>query len=138
MIINTASQEQLKEINSNLIALDDKVEELESDKTYTRTEREIGTWIDGKPIYRKCYTGNLASNVDYINIDNTLKLNTIDCLINSYGFGTLTNGIKASLNGYLNATVFSDVAVQTDGLYISYGSAFRGGKYTVIVEYTKN
>ena len=37
---------------------------LKAKENYSEYEEEIGTWIDGKPIYRKVFIGNMTNTVD--------------------------------------------------------------------------
>lgn len=47
---------------------------------YSTDEKKIGTWIDGKPIYRKVITQNNANNISNVatNIENIIKM---ECMV---------------------------------------------------------
>ena len=47
---------------------------------YKTTDHKVGTWIDGKPIYRKVITQNNTNNITNVfsNLDNVIKM---DCLV---------------------------------------------------------
>lgn len=47
---------------------------------YSTDEKKVGTWIDGKPIYRKVITQNNANNISNVatNIENIIKM---ECMV---------------------------------------------------------
>ena len=108
---------------------------------YSTEEQEIGTWIDGKPIYRKTITGTLAS------VSNSLKLLPIDKVINAYGLtetsynhtmfipsGTVDNSATGS------GAYGCQLLKHTNGSewFLQYGTSNNPNGSTVLtVEYTK-
>ena len=54
--------------------MQDNIEDaIEEKQTYSTEEKRIGTWVDGKPLYRKTiiYTGSMSANVQIAhNISN--------------------------------------------------------------------
>lgn len=121
----------ISEINSNLSSV----------KNYSTEETVIGTWIDGKPIYRKCYVGtpNLSDTTQMTpySIPNSINSNAIDTLVNvsTHYRGTI-NGIIAPFTYYRSANVAATYDIDASGIRL-----FRNGQsiysYVVIVEYTK-
>ena len=118
-------------VNSNLTSV----------KNYSTEETVVGTWIDGKPIYRKCYVGtpNLSDTVEltpYI-IPNSINCNDIDTLVNvsAHNRGSL-NGPIAPFSYYRGNNVATTYDINSNGIRL-----FRNGQalytYVVIVEYTK-
>ena len=95
---------------SQLIAMEDAIINNEASRVYSTEETVVGTWIDGKPIYRKCKpfsvidiaTGvatNVAYEADFSNdIDHkvTLLAKADYTLSNSKRFETLPSS-KVSL-----------------------------------------
>ena len=59
-------------------------QEVDDPNVYSTTEKRVGTWIDGKPLYRKCYSTTTPStssdtsleDVTSLNIANITKLDT--------------------------------------------------------------
>ena len=118
-----------------------------SENVYSTEETVCGTWIDGKPIYRKVITGTLAkdsgNDFAFANVSD-LK---IDRLINLYGNLTdnhdisqvtlqtsyhRTNGLFAAVNMYYGnetGNIFCDF-FNNNGYY-SNCAAY------VVIEYTK-
>lgn len=118
-----------------------------SKDVYSYDEIEIGTWVDGKPIYRKVIAGKLAkdsgngivfANVSDLKIDKVVDLygsfadetsDTQGILQTSYN---RTNGLFAAVNmGYSNAT--GNITYH----YLNNSGYFSGCPATVIIEYTK-
>lgn len=54
------------------------IESLSAGTAYTTTEQVVGTWVDGKPLYRKVYIKNLSSGtetwIDDLNEKNPIRL----------------------------------------------------------------
>ena len=57
---------------------------------YTTEEAIIGTWIDGRPIYRKTYTGTFTSGSNSAPLES---ISNIDCIIQCSGF-MINNGMS--------------------------------------------
>lgn len=102
--------------------------------TYKTTEQRIGTWIDGKPIYRKVLqytystTGTHQESLSSLNIDT----------ITSYNWNCLVN------NTYIiNAYDFQDnnakcnLFFDKNKIYMVNGTTWTSAKFTLILEYTK-
>ncbi|WP_313347475.1 hypothetical protein [Lacrimispora sp.] len=119
----------------------------DSKDVYSYDEVEIGTWVDGKPIYRKVITGKLADKSgDALVFANVSDLG-IDELINLHG--KLSD--KNSLNQIAFPVSFNQVGgvyyavnmyygVETGNIFYhllnSYG-AYSGSTAYAILEYTK-
>ncbi len=117
---------------------------LKAKENYSEYEEEIGTWIDGKPIYRKVFIGNMTNTVDQwvnlqkcnldhpqdiIKIEGTIKNTKSDkrvLSINAYE----TSSYKIAFS-YLGNTDYLQCYV-TGWTYTTFGF-----KYIVIIEYTK-
>ena len=108
---------------------------------YSYDEIEIGTWVNGKPIYRKVY------NIDVSAITtgslNVIESNSVvDMLVNSQSI------IEYQLNGYTYMYYVNGVIADTNSRLNSYkrdsdivfyiGSGFSNiQKLLFVVEYTK-
>lgn len=105
---------------------------------YSTSEINTGKkWIDGKPIYRKCYSGNTGN--DNISIDsgitNLNQIISLDGMINDAVYS-----LSMKCGGYLdgnNNYSFLYYVWNTNKLNCSMASAWYGGTYTFIIEYTK-
>ena len=108
---------------------------------YSTEETVVGTWIDGKPIYRKCYTGtpNLSNTIEMeaYTIPNSINCNNIDTLVNvsAHYRGTL-NGTIAPFTYYRSTNTATTYDIDASGIRLfRYEQALYS--YVVIVEYTK-
>ena len=113
---------------NDIEALQDGLAEAQSystDETLTG-----GTWIDGKPIYRKVITGLSFGNVQN-NWTNLVEIANVDDLITAFVKRTFDNSVHYSMgfryyNGYLQ--------------YFAYEGEGASGQWdfnSVIIEYTK-
>lgn len=103
-----------------------------------------GTWIDGKPIYRKVFTGVSTS-------ESLQKINApdIEVVINLYGFLARSDGSYIPLNvadpaAQSNVITANMMKISFYGpdktINFSKGSVFTelsGANYAIICEYTK-
>lgn len=107
------------------------VEELH---TYSTEETKIGTWINGKTIYRKVIKGTIPNNVSIVQIDLTA-----DTLIKDDISYISSSGFKVNRGHTEEGIVQFDSTLNPNGnLYFSTLSNDAKGKmYTLIVEYTK-
>ena len=118
----------------------------ETQHSYSKDETLTGgTWIDGKPIYRKVLTGeHNGTNVTAMTINYELNLSEI---INVYGHNRQSIddvhypiGFCQGENG-VTSNFRND---RTELAYISFYSKASGiithlpGEYFIILEYTKN
>ena len=98
---------------------------------YSTSEIRIGTWIDGKPLYRKVFyiTSNLSSPLDITHGISNVGYLKVE--------GHLTTSQTSAPSFYNNSTDF--FRVFRNGAYLSarYGSSISATSITFIVEYTK-
>lgn len=103
---------------------------------YSTDETRIGTWIDGKPLYRKVYTGTTGASGEVKNIGVILNL---DNLINL--FGTLKtsskNFVSLSFSQVGSYTTLGINAVTNMVYVLSNSQTHLNSPVTVIAEYTK-
>ena len=135
----TPIQAQVVNVNSNSTTDSyscDYVNNNVGKEVYSTTEQVIGTWIDGKPIYRKVFniTSPQQSNTDYVDVSSL----NIETLIHLYGYYNKTGIGKFSIP-------FTDSSTNYSVIFISYDNKIRGrfgdasyvSDVKVIVEYTK-
>lgn len=112
------------------------INEVNAKGVYSTTEQVVGTWIDGKPLYRKIYeTGELTSSeaiVDTISGINVKKLSAM--LVNS-------NGAVQVYGAYREDNAAATSRVLYDGTYVKVqqGTVWQNSGYHALVEiqYTK-
>ena len=109
--------------------------------TYVAGEKRVGTWIDGKPLYRRVLTKaiNNASNV----IVDTLT-NIDEIFISGESFistENTTNKYNAGVYQYENANnwtkVFTNLTKSTHTCVINWIGSTTTANLTVVVLYTK-
>lgn len=116
------------------------VDELKSNLTdlqvYSTTEKVVGIWTDGRPIYRKSYSGNAVKS-GTVTLDT---INTLDLIVGSSGSAvsdynwiwTIPNG---DTSGYANRLRFS---TSTKALQIYFDVNYNTScTYNITVDYVK-
>lgn len=119
---------------------------------FTREEKVIGTWVDGKPLYQKVLTGNLGTvtavaitsapaQVLWV-IDSTIQIHKIFGNLkyytssNQYGFVYFPGGLYST-----TATNFTNAlcCLVVDNKLTAFvsGAHFSNQPYEVVVQYTK-
>ena len=127
--------------NSNNISLASNANE------YSTTETVIGTWIDGKPLYRKVIEvtsiDSAKNNYDVaisisnlneiVNIGGTIKLSGMDT------YKPITTIYTDSSSAVGSIYSFSVYAITNSYISLSYGSWWKEmfDKAYIILEYTK-
>ena len=114
---------------------------VQTSNSYSTEETATGGfWIDGKPIYRKIFSGTLSSGTSWT-IQSSLK-STIgaDYITEMRAIANANNG-TVSNNYYSSNTDYLRVLVDGSGnLVLARGSSYPAlpFTYSIIVEYTKN
>ena len=102
---------------------------------YSTKEQAIGTWIDGKPIYRKTI------------VDTTFRTNNIEQFVNQYGY--VQRKDYPNSGQFINSRAGTNMSIQflassiDSGIQIDWGSNWKEnystlfGKIIITVEYTK-
>jgi len=110
----------------------------DKDYNYTEEERVIGTWINGKPIYRKVIettlptSANTTAQVDISDI-SLEKLVKIDSIANEVGKYYLQIP-----NSTVSGDIYITIGISNNVVNISCGNSYWWGKpLTIILEYTK-
>lgn len=109
-----------------------------SQNVYSTTEQVVGTWIDGKPIYRKVYIFSITTTNSEVSIDISDT--------NIVGVINLTGGMFTSGNEYYPVQYSNPAApnIQSFQVKSNYGKnqlnyyAGATGVGRIILEYIKN
>ena len=130
-----------KEARERVTALEGKTS---ANFDYTLDEKVVGTWIDGKPIYKLVIQGNrttsnVSINLEEKNIKEVIsikgvfktKINTV------YPFNTFSPYNAQNLNKYYSVALYR---FDYKDLYVGFGEddMYSNVKFTVQIEYTKN
>ncbi|WP_313187361.1 hypothetical protein [Lacrimispora sp.] len=117
-----------------------------SKEVYSFDEVEIGTWVDGKPIYRKVISGKIANESGNALVFANVSELMVDRIINFYGnMIDKNNRAQITLQTSYNATTGLDAAVnlyyRNDDCNIYYHFKDNGFypdcTAYVVIEYTK-
>lgn len=125
--------------------LEERIAELENANSYSTTEEKVvGTWIDGKPIYK--ITINLGSSIvvpnnSWLETNFSGTAHNIDVLLDGYG----TNGnLDAGFNEIITTrtcpvmTAFSVDALNSQNIYIMASRVNASPRLQYItIQYTK-
>lgn len=112
---------------------------IENKFTYSTSEQEVGTWINGKPIYRKV----ISQNITYYTGDININLNTANIelftdarvLVDTGTFTSVTYS-QPSTSFYIRNFVFRKTA-NNNTVTVSTNIEGLSGTIYVIIEYTK-
>lgn len=107
-----------------------------SGETYSTEETRIGTWIDGKPLYRKVLQGTTGA----VNKLETLgSIDHFDLLIISRGTLKTAQGNQIYLS-FAQGNYYTTISVTNSGSVgiLTNAAAHSARPVTVIVEYTKS
>lgn len=102
-----------------------------TENIYSTEEHVIGTWLDGKPIYRKAYyvDKSFPSNSDADFTSYIPNFSEMDTFIKAFGYKPSNKGF-INLHGYINS---NKLMLHTDwGLSLA-----EGNPNILILEYTK-
>ena len=115
----------------------DRVSDAEKNfNKYSTTEEVIGTWIDKKPLYRKCF--NYTATTGEVIVADLSSLN-IDTVCHMYGNFKDGNALIESIPFYLHSayTVTPFYKLADKSLRLTANIANLTGTGVVIIEYTK-
>ncbi len=110
----------------------------ENANNYSTDEQVIGTWIDGKKLYRKVYKATTPSTSESTAIVDISELN-VDTQVNIYGsIFTPENGSAYSLNTCFGSTDTVATWFNKTNIYMKVSYTNRQNRPCIIViEYTK-
>lgn len=111
------------------------------DYNFLYDEQVIGTWINGKPLYRKTYTGTTGtttgSNAYIFQIDLPFEYDVLDYYGRlNFSTGYVFIGWQRGTTNHFDATF--DVTSTTKVLRLFYvNTSFNNKPYEVTIEYIK-
>lgn len=105
--------------------------------TYSTTETRIGTWVDGKPIYRKVFSGTASS----ANMTLSIGTGVVDQFTSILGYRTTGSDPYDTIVAFYSTSsdYFRCWARKTGAgvATVELRNGASGYKYFAIVEYTK-
>lgn len=140
----------MDQVNS---AIQDAVADIQPQEVYSTEETRIGTWIDGKPLYRKTYQAKLGtsaiSTTPTIPFGNEIVVHNAIAQVKLDSYDGGRNAINAtailpylsSSTDWASALYFCDNSAHghARGIYVLYSSIHLSATspLTVTIEYTK-
>lgn len=103
--------------------------------TYSTEEEVVGYWINGQPIYRRSFSGNLANYV-YTTITKDYTNNSIE-IINSYGSVRKNNACGVPIGGYVNGNYYTGIYLHPEEVQLYHGENIKQGTYHLTIEFIK-
>ena len=113
-------------------------QEVDDPNVYSTTEKRVGTWIDGKPIYRKCVSGTTPNNSTtdlVLNVDTLVNFNIIVLRTNNNQWHPVTSAMTGFDQNHA-CPVYYVISTTRVSLFIN-NSAYADQPYKGWVEYTK-
>lgn len=104
--------------------------------SYSTSEVNTGkTWIDGKPIYKKVFTGTIGSSGSSVTVGNIPNIN----VITFSGIVNTTNSRQHPISTYWSDTIKNvpEYFKSNGNIVLNYSAQYYGQDYELIVEYTK-
>lgn len=134
----TSIQSDITSINSSITSIES---DIETNSSYSTTESVVGTWIDGKPIYRKVLTTDHLANDGSINVPHGITNlgQLINCSFRWYDSedGRWYNNVR-----YGSTTLYIEEGgvTPTSVVLTSKGTNWstRTSNVAIIIEYTKS
>lgn len=114
-------------------------DETDCGEVYSTEETRIGTWIDGKPLYRKCYTATTpSSSGSYkpIIYDSTLFQN-IKGVIHIYGYVVYSSNNLPPINLYVTSENYVGTWFLNGKIQMICTSGWINKPCYVVIEYVK-
>lgn len=101
---------------------------------YSTSEQIIGTWIDGKPLYRRSFVGNTGTSAQTV-ITSAYNNDTIR-VVNAYGSVRVAGG-GVNIGSYVNGNYFAGLFTHASELQLYFGQSLKNGTYMITIEFTK-
>lgn len=115
-------------------------EEVEDKNTYSTEEQKIGTWIDGKPLYRKVVVVNSIVYNNILSAYAITQINNLDNIIEING--VLWNSSRSFChqlpyvnNDGLASRIYYDI--NDNSFHFISADTWSNAKLVVLIEYTK-
>jgi hypothetical protein len=105
--------------------------------SYSTTEQVIGTWTDGKPLYRRTFSGTGGSTMP-LSVANIPNI-TVRTAYGRLTYNSPTSGNYHQIGAYANANFYSLAQHNSSTGELSiWGKGYDGQRYELTIEYTKN
>lgn len=116
---------------SNLVSA---INEVNNKFNYSTEEQVIGTDENGKPIYKRSFSG-ITRDYAFTTFTSDYSTNSIT-VRKAYGSIQATNG-GVAIGGYVNSNYFAGLFIHAEELQIYYGASLKNANYNITIEFTK-
>ena len=124
---------------AGLMSASDK-EKLNNVTEYSTDEVVVGTWVDGKPIYRKCFTVTSPSALNTsTNVVDITDLHIDNMISDYFSIVSVGHNISSSTNNS-NAIMFVRLNFNDTGDWLTMlvsNSGYLSSPTIIVIEYTK-
>lgn len=126
---------------TDLMGASNVVDALINMNTYSKTsEKIVGVWVDGKPIYRKTFYVDSLPNNNYTSIAHNIA--NIDELVNIFGTMRSSNYTTVAFNMVGQTALYGEgsiLIIRADRTNITIGTTkdWRSNVAFITLEYTK-
>ena len=133
-----ATKDVATQSSNGLMSSTDKAK-LDNGEVYSTTETRIGTWIDGKPLYRKVFTltniVSSTSNTDFVDLASMHVKGVVHLygIYDAVGIGQFPIPLTDSDQNY--CVLFVNYANQIRGRFVNAAPTINA---KIIIEYTKS
>lgn len=139
--IGGGSSRNVKYITIRYTKTTDSPVSIGNDTDYSTTEKIVGTWIDGKPIYQKTIQDTIpTSNDGWISISHNIA-NIDSCVDIKMGIIDTTSGSYSIIGGVYgsssNNKFFGQFGKSSIAAYIIPNSTYKGMTLQATIQYTK-
>lgn len=108
-----------------------------SSDNYSTTEQEVGTWIDGSPVYQRTFVGQGVNVGGYVILDATLLPSNVSFLEKAQVSAHIDSSVAPNLYTDTINGGSIEVAVGSIGLYLENYGSYDITDFTVTVRYAK-
>ena len=116
---------------SNLVSA---INEVNNKFNYSTSEQVIGIDENGKPIYKRSFSG-ITADFDFTTFTTDYNTNSIT-VRKAYGSIQTTNG-GVTIGGYVNSNYFAGLFIHAEELQLYHGASLKKANYNITLEFTK-
>lgn len=104
---------------------------------YSTNEQEVGTWIDGRPVYEKTWSIDNTNTSSWVSIDHNISnFDTVISVVGSYKQSTGNNQTYV-MPYYESSTAFGYIAFRSTSLFYRISGGLGVGKLIFTARYLK-
>ena len=111
------------------------INEVNNKFNYSTEEQVIGIDENGKPIYKRSFSG-ITADFDFTTFTSDYNTNSI-IIRKEYGSIQTTNG-GVAIGGYVNSNYFAGLFIHASELQLYHSAALKKANYNITIEFTKN